>query len=572
MTEITNLPKSASRIRTWRQISQVIFLSLFIVLLYLTEFSFTSARNPDQANLPSPLLRIFFNIDPLSGIGMGLAAWVVDFGLLMGLIIIISSIFFGRFFCGWICPLGTINQACSKYIPQKKGFWHNLNKRIHLIFKTEKEDRQLKRQIEKNRYHKYQSWKYYILIGLLALATLGSLQTGLFDPITIAARSIGLVVIPALNLLITNIANLFGNSQIRIVSLIGKAIFQIGSGVFIYFKQPHFQGIIILAIIFVAILLANRVATRFWCRGLCPLGALLGLLSRYSIFGLYKNHSSCTNCNLCLTNCQGGDDPQGNVAHRRSECILCLNCKAACPENVIEFKFQHANIKQYKPKPDLILRRTVLAGVAGVAAYPILRSGDSFVREESYLRPPGSLIEEDFLKRCIRCGQCMKICPTNALQPALLESGIEGIFTPVLIPRIGYCEYSCVLCGQACPTGAITGLDLKTKIGDQDRPPVKIGTAFFDKGRCLPWASGVPCIVCEEWCPTSTKAIWLEEAEVTDRNGIKGILKLPHVDIDRCIGCGVCEKVCPISGKTGVYITSAGESRDPRKTLLLKKS
>src|SRR4030067_3603969 len=138
-------------------------------------------------------------------------------------------------------------------------------------------------------------------------------------------------------------------------------------------------------------------------------------------------------------------------------------------------------------------------------------------------------MEEDFLARCVRCGQCMKICPNNALHPAGLETGWEGIFTPVLIPRIGYCEHTCVICGHACPTGAILPLDIKAKIGYTDTPPNRIGTAFFEKGRCLPWAMGTTCIVCEEWCPTSPKAIWLEEVEVKDRNGHPAILKLPHV-------------------------------------------
>ncbi len=569
-------PSQASRRLRWlRRFSQGVFLAIFVLLLYLTEFAFTSSKNPGDDTLPSPWLHVFFNLDPLSGVGMGLASWMVDFGLLLGLVIIVGAVFFGRFFCGWICPLGTLNQACSRFSPGKPGttrkFWRRLIPKSEFD-EDETAGKRTKKLIEKNKYHKFQAWKYYILFGLLGLALMGSLQTGLFDPITIAARSIGLVIIPAINSFLTSLATALGNSPIEIISLAGKAIFLFGSGVIIYFKQPHFHGIFWLALIFFAILLANRVITRFWCRGLCPLGALLGLLGRYSIFGLHKAHERCTSCEKCLANCQGGDNPQGNVPHKRTECILCLNCTAACPENVLGFGFQSPNTAQYKSKPDLLTRRAVLAGVAGVAAFPILRSGDTYVREESFIRPPGSLIEEDFIGRCIRCGQCMKICPTNALHPALLETGIEGIFTPILIPRIGYCEHSCVLCGHACPTGAITGLDLETKIGDEKTGPVKIGTAFFDKGRCLPWASGVPCIVCEEWCPTPTKAIWLEEAEARDRDGNIVKLKLPHVDIDKCNGCGACEKVCPISGETGVYVTNAGESRDPRKAILLRKT
>ncbi len=543
--------QTIKRIRSLRRIIQGIFLSFFIVLLYLTEFSFTSFKNPEIATTISPWLNLFFNIDPLTGIATGLSSRIVYGSILLSLFIIIATIFFGRFFCGWICPLGTINQLFSS-------------------FSSERESRRGKKLIESNKYHKYQAWKYYLLLGLIALALMGSLQTGLLDPITIAGRSIGLVLIPAFNYGLSSLANQLSNSHFQILALIGKGIYALGSGTIIYFKQPHFQGVFWLAIMFAAILAANRVFTRFWCRGLCPLGATLGLLSRYSIFGLHKDNDKCTECNLCLLNCQGGDDPQGLVPHRRAECHMCLNCQAICPENVISFRFQ-AKTDQYKAIPDLTTRRAVIASVAGVITYPILRSSEKFVSDESFIRPPGSLIEEDFLKRCIRCGQCMKICPNNALHPALLETGWEGIFTPVLIARIGYCEHYCVLCGNTCPTGAIANIDVKTKIGDQNNPATKIGTAFYDKGRCLPWAMGVPCIVCEEWCPTSPKAIWLEETEIKDRNGNMTKIKLPHIDPDKCTGCGVCENVCPVSGKPGVYITSAGETRDPSRSLLLRK-
>lgn len=549
-----SLPDSLQGIRgaRWlRRFFQAFFLTLFIVLIYLTEFSFTSIKGPDASVSPSPWLNLFFNLDPLSGLATGIASWLIYGSLLLGLIILIGTIFFGRFFCGWICPLGTVNQMFS-------------------TFKSERKSRLGKNLIESNKYHRYQAWKYYILLGLVPLALLGSVQTGLFDPITIAGRSFGLVLIPALNAALTGIGNLFANSTIGFFALVGKAIFAVGSGSVIYFKQPHFQGIFWLTLIFVAILFSNRIFTRFWCRGICPLGAFLGIMSRYSIFGLKKYHDKCTDCNLCLYHCQGGDDPHFDVPHRRAECHLCLNCQADCPEDALAFRFQSGS-KDYVGIPDLTRRRAIVAGVVGLAAFPIIRSGETFAKKNSFIRPPGSLIEKDFLERCIRCGQCMKICPTNALQPALLETGWEGIFTPILVAQIGYCEHYCNLCSQVCPTGAITKIDIKTKIGDDTTPPTRIGSAFFDKGRCLPWAAGTTCIVCEEWCPTSPKAIWLEETDVIAREGSMKRIKLPHVDPDKCTGCGACEYACPVTGSPGVCVTSANETRDPERSLLLRK-
>jgi ferredoxin len=170
----------------------------------------------------------------------------------------------------------------------------------------------------------------------------------------------------------------------------------------------------------------------------------------------------------------------------------------------------------------------------------------------------------------------------SALHPALFEAGIEGLWTPILIPRIGYCEHSCVLCGQVCPTGAIQKIDEKAKQGI-GQPPIRIGTAMYDHGRCLPWAMATPCIVCEEFCPTSPKAIWVEEVTIPKRDSKvpaegghprMGEVKVqrPHVDPSLCIGCGACEKVCPVVDKPAVYVTSAGESRSKTNVILLENT
>ena len=208
-----------------------------------------------------------------------------------------------------------------------------------------------------------------------------------------------------------------------------------------------------------------------------------------------------------------------------------------------------------------------------MALYPLLRSGDDFEVNANPLliRPPGSVEEKDFLARCIRCGQCMRVCPNNALHPTFMESGLEGLWSPLLIPKIGYCEPTCTLCGQVCPTGAILELTQKVKVGDKDTSPNRIGTAFFDRGRCLPWAMAKPCIVCEEWCPTSPKAIYLKEETVYDSLGKEVVVKRPYIDPDLCTGCGACEFACPVMDQRAVYVTSVGESRSSKNQILLQR-
>jgi ferredoxin len=226
----------------------------------------------------------------------------------------------------------------------------------------------------------------------------------------------------------------------------------------------------------------------------------------------------------------------------------------------------------------------IVGAAAGLAFIPVARASDDI--DANYnpklIRPPGSLSEREFLERCIKCGECMKVCPNNALHPAFMEGGIEGIWSPILIPRIGYCEFSCTLCGQACPTGAIRRITPDEKMGNREKKviPLKIGTAFYDKGRCLPWSMNTPCIVCEEFCPTSPKAIWAQEVEIAMREPGTGHssetkkqkLKQPVVQPDLCIGCGACEKVCPVQDSPAVYVTSIGETRSKTNVLLLENT
>jgi polyferredoxin len=333
----------------------------------------------------------------------------------------------------------------------------------------------------------------------------------------------------------------------------------------------------------IAILFMNRFIPRFWCRALCPLGAFLGVVSRFALFGMEKDHAKCTDCNLCLVNCQGADSPQGGVKHRQDECHMCLNCESACPEDVIKFRFLPKRTSTIQ-KPDLQRRTLVAATAAGAVCIPGMRIANwpDKAYSEKVIRPPGAVEERAFLERCIRCAECMKVCPNNALHPAFFEAGIEGLWTPILIPRIGYCEFSCVLCGQVCPTGAIQKITEKQKMGIGQKP-IAMGTAMYDHGRCLPWAMATPCIVCEEFCPTSPKAIWPEEVEVPKRDSkyqkegeqaamltIK--VQRPHVDPSLCIGCGACEKVCPIVDKPAVYVTNAGETRSKTNVILLENT
>lgn len=535
-----------------RRASQTFFFGLFVLLLLKTELRDALGAGGD-IRLRAPV-RLFFQLDPLVALSNALASRALYRGLLLSLVILIPTMVLGRFFCGWICPMGTLNHFLGNLR------WHT------------KRGRTL---IDSNRYKRWQTTKYYILAAVLVVAFFGSGIVGWFDPFSLLVRSLGMSILPAMNYAANATLGSLEHGSSGWLAGAATALHSALHATVLNLRQPAFRLGFWLGLLFLALLALNLRVTRFWCRALCPLGALLGVASRWSIFGLHKDEATCNRCNRCEMHCQGGDDPIGGVPWHKAECHMCMNCVGACPHQSLSFRFfrQEREIAG----PNLDRRKTVASLAAGALALPLMRATPVFGkgRNEALIRPPGALDEPDFLSRCIRCGECMKICPNNSLHPALMQGGIEGLWTPVLEPRLGYCEPSCVLCSEVCPTGAIWKITPKEKgwvVGvapNADR--IRLGTAFYDRSRCLPWAMATDCIVCEEWCPVSPKAIYVQEAQVIDSAGKVKTLKQPRVDPQRCVGCGACEYACPLQEHPAVHVTSIGESRSPANQILLTR-
>ncbi|MBE3072165.1 MAG: 4Fe-4S binding protein [Acidobacteria bacterium] len=545
-----------------RLASQVLFFGLFLFLLFRTEFHGSFGTAGSAVRIPWPV-GLFLEANPLVAAANALSTHALYRNLLWSLAILVPTFFLGRAFCGWVCPLGTLN---------------------HYFGHLRSERKRGGRLLESNRYKRWQTAKYYILVAVLVAAAAGTALVGIVDPIALTVRSLTLSVLPAISYALNAVMDGLYASGLGPLKLVADVLQFLLQSTLVSFKQPYFRQAVVVGVLFILILGLNFRVTRFWCRALCPLGALLGACSRWTLLGLVQDPSECDSRNRCLQHCQGGDDPIPGPPWRKAECHLCFNCVGECPTSGITFRFLAPPATTISV-PQL-QRRKLLTGIAaGAGLLPLMRSTTGLAVEQDarLVRPPGSLDEARFLERCIRCGACMKVCPNNALHPSLAEGGLEALWTPVLVPRVGYCEPNCVLCSQVCPTGAIWEITEQEKLGrpavkqtdGTETPaidPIRIGTAFYDRGRCLPWAMATECIVCEEWCPTSPKAIFLLPAEAIDSLGTTKTVRQPYVDAHRCIGCGACEYACPVRDRPAVYVTSVGETRSKTNQFLLQRA
>lgn len=449
-----------------RRLSQIFFLSLFIYILWLT------------ANTAA-----FFKIDPLVSI-------FSPFSIIMFFLTFVI----GRFFCGWACPLGFIIDMCGIKV--------------------------------KNRVLNFRQVKYYILGSIVVSAFLGIQIAWIFDPLVITARFISLNFIPSFTLALDKLFIFliktlnFYTPLYDFYRLLKSSIL----GIKIYYFPHSFITLSFFIIICSLVLITKR----FWCRFICPLGAIYSLVAKFSL--LRRHVDKCINCMRCKAICRM-DAIKEDMSYRKSECILCMDCVYDCPAYGTKFIWP---VRPVKPRAkDSISRKDFLFLIA--SSFLLLgfkfREGDV---KKKLIRPPGVTNEREFLNKCIRCGNCMKVCPTNGLQPVIFESGLAGIWAPHLVPEIGYCEYNCNLCGNVCPPNAIPKLNLVQK------KEQRLGLANIDKNICLPWSQNKECIVCEEHCPVSTKAIKTYD-EIFDGRKIKK----PYVDASLCIGCGICQNKCP---------------------------
>ncbi|MDR2651159.1 MAG: 4Fe-4S binding protein [Prevotellaceae bacterium] len=412
-------------------------------------------------------------------------------GIFISLILI--TLVFGRIYCSFLCPAGIFQDVVTF---------------IANIFKSRK-----KRRYTYAKPHRI--LRYTIMTLVVALLILGSTKLLLdFDPYSNYGRMAENVFRPVIIS-----ANNVG------ASLFPSTFYQLN------YKTFTFASIIYSVMFLVIITVMSALRGRLYCNTICPVGSLLGLISKYSVFRIAINKTKCTHCRLCELACKSQCINSKNEQVDSSRCVQCYNCTVSCKHNAIGFQF--AYVKKEKQPVDASKRKAFIAsaGILGAALVtrifvPKLRAA---TKNAKAIAPPGAESIDHLKQYCTACHACIAKCPSRVLRPAFNEYGFDGALLPLMDYKNGYCNYDCVECSNVCPNRALIP---KTS---EEKKKIQIGKANFIHENCIVILDGTDCGACDEHCPT--KAVHM----VSFRDG----LFIPEVNTDLCVGCGGCEYICP---------------------------
>ncbi len=448
------------------------------------------------------------------------------------LAVLALTLLFGRVYCSMICPLGTLQDIV-----------------IRIADKLRKPRR------VKFRYQKpHDGWRYGVLALTVGLFLSGSiLAVTLLDPFSNFGRIAGDLLRPLYVAAHNGVGELLNSFGIY--------------GPFpLHWKAPPLVTLIFPALFLAGLAWMSAFKGRLFCNTLCPVGTLLGLISRFALFKIRIPKSACTLCAHCSIHCKAGCIHLKTQEVDFSRCVACFNCITVCDAHGIGYAWSGFSSVDSLPQPAnhpsasrrlslsrkgktrrALLRGAVatVAGLAGLSgsnnseAKPHNRVPTTVVHARTWpVAPPGAGNIARFNDLCTGCHLCVSACPYGVLQPALLDYGLSGLLQPHLDFTTGYCSYECCRCGQICPTGALRPLELAAK------QTVQLGVAHFIRDNCIVYTDHTACGACDEYCPT--KAVHM----IPYRDG----LTIPEVRPELCVGCGACENACPTRPYRAIYV------------------
>lgn len=493
-----------------------IHLKRFRVILALLFFTFTTVLFLDVSNSIQQYLSdkvLFLQFLP-SLVGFIGAVGITSIGFL---IIILITVLWGRIYCSSVCPLGVF-QDIMLYLKRK------ITKK-----KFRRQQFQFTKPLTKIRFLffilAFALLPFSILIGINLLdpySNFGRIFSNIFRPILIGINNSAVFVLEKFNY---------------------YSIFPV-----------EFKGLDIFSFLFAfsilsLVLYLTLTRERLYCNSVCPVGTLLGYISKLSIFKIKINESACKDCGICEKVCKANCIDLESKFVDETRCVSCFNCLQVCPSAGITYqssfkKSKTRNVNEQKRDflknisifflgSNLLLKAQEKIKVYKESTIPVIRNYG--------VTPPGSISIDNFTDNCTACHLCISSCPTQVLQPSFLEYGLLGIMQPTMNYKKGFCNYDCIICGEVCPTDAITPQIMETK------KLIQLGKAKFVKDNCIVYSQGTDCGACAEHCPT--KAVKMTLDPEVNR-------KAPKINEEICIGCGACEYACPTKPYKSIYIDS----------------
>jgi ferredoxin len=487
-------------------------LRIFLSLLFFTAIALLFFELFGEIFNVSPLLILRLQFVP------SLIRFLATFSIVSTgfIFILILTLLFGRIYCSTLCPLGTLQDLF--------GFLSKKFKKKKRIFK----------------YKKPINWLRYGLLSLviLSLFTGSILLVNLLDPFSVFGKMITDFFRPFL-IFINNLASK-GLSHADIYWLPR-----------VKWVPVNWAALLLSLVFLVSLVLLVVKRGRLYCNTICPVGTILGIAARYSLFRITLDKTKCNSCGKCSAVCKAQCINPKDQSVDFSRCVGCMNCLSPCPDNGVKFRpfwaKDEISVEEFDvtkrdffKKSGLVLAGTIIAGKVfsqdEEQKKEVIQASVQINREHP-VTPPGSLDRHRFNSLCTACHLCVSACPTQVLQPTYFLYGLSGFLQPHMDYITNFCNFECTLCGEVCPTGAILPLQ------KEEKKLVQLGQSHFVKENCIVYTKNTACGACSEHCPT--KAVNMVP--------YKDKLTIPQINNKICVGCGACEYACPTCPKS-IYV------------------